>query len=402
MTPARRALCALTLCGALSGCGGAGAPPAPSPTPSSSATCAVVSGQPNLVLQRLAAGLRNPVDVQAPPGDRARLFVVEQAGRIRGLRDGALREPPFLDLAARISAGGERGLLGLAFHPGYASNRRFFVNYTDPAGDTVIAEFRTSADPDLADAQSERVLLRVDQPFSNHNGGGLAFGPDGKLYLGLGDGGSGGDPLGNGQSLDTLLGKLLRIDVDAGAPYALPSDNPFANRPGARGEIWAFGLRNPWRFAFDRLTGDLYVGDVGQGRREEIDVGLATRRGGENYGWNVSEGNLCFAPSSGCDTRGQTLPVLEYDHSQGCSVTGGVVYRGCRMPGLQGTYFYGDFCTGFVRSFRLEAGRAVDARDWTAGLGGGLSQVSAFGVDADGEVLVLDYDGELYRLAPAP
>ncbi len=401
------ALPGLTLLLALTGCGGAGTPagggpPTPAASPSGGSGCTVVAGQPTLVLQRLTAGLRSPVDVQSPPGDRTRLFVVEQGGRIRSLRDGTLREQPFLDVSGRISSGGERGLLGLAFHPGYAGNRRFFVNYTDTAGDTVIAEFRASADPDLADAQSEIVLLRVDQPFANHNGGGLAFGPDGKLYVGLGDGGSGGDPLGNGQSLDTLLGKLLRLDVDAASPYAIPADNPFVARPGARGEIWAYGLRNPWRFAFDRVGGDLFIGDVGQGRREEIDVGLGARRGGENYGWNVTEGSLCFAPASGCDMRGLTLPVLDYDHGQGCSVTGGVVYRGCRMPGLQGTYFYGDYCTGFVRSFRLDGGRAVEARDWTAGLGTGLAQVSSFGLDADGELLVLDYDGELYRLVPAP
>ncbi len=230
----------------------------------------------------------------------------------------------------------------------------------------------------------------------------MAFGPDGKLYIGLGDGGSAGDPLGNGQDLDTLLGKLLRIDVDAAAPYAVPPDNPLVGRAGARGEIWAFGLRNPWRFAFDSATGDLYIGDVGQNRREEIDVGLSSRRGGENYGWNVTEGGLCFAPASGCDTRGLTAPVLDYGHDQGCSVTGGVVYRGCRMPGHQGRYFYGDYCTGFVRSFRLEGGRAADAVDFSARLRPGLSQVSSFGLDADGEVLVLDYDGELYRLIPAP
>jgi glucose/arabinose dehydrogenase len=342
------------------------------------------------------------VDVQAPPGDRSRLFILEQGGRIRVLRDGVLLERPFLDLAGRLSTGGERGLLGLAFHPGYAQNRRFFINYTDPAGNTVIAELRASSDPDLADAASERALLRVDQPFANHNGGGLAFGPDGKLYVGLGDGGSGGDPLGNGQDLDTLLGKLLRLDVDAATPYAVPPDNPLAGRPGARGEIWAYGLRNPWRFAFDSATGDLYIGDVGQNRREEIDVGLASRRGGENYGWNITEGALCFSPSSNCDTRGLTPPVLDYAHDQGCSVTGGVVYRGCRMPGWQGQYFYGDYCTGFVRSFRLEGGRAVGERDFSAGLRPGLSQVSAFGLDADGEVLVVDYDGELYRLVPAP
>jgi hypothetical protein len=399
-TAAARALFpALAALGA--GCGGGGGAAPPAPAPAADNGCRPVAGTPPIALQRVATGLRRPVDLQAAPGDRARVFVVEQEGRIRILRGGTLVERPFLDLTGRLASGGERGLLGLAFHPDYARNGRLFVNYTDPRGDTLLAEFRASPDPDAADAAGERVLLRVAQPFANHNGGGLAFGPDGKLYVGLGDGGSAGDPFGNGQRLDTLLGKLLRLDVDAGAPYAIPADNPFAGRPGARGEIWAYGLRNPWRFGFDRAGGDLFIGDVGQARREEIDVGLAARGGGENYGWNVAEGTQCYEPPSGCDLRGLTPPVLDYGHDEGCSVTGGVVYRGCRMPGWHGTYFYGDFCSGFVRSFRLEAGRAVELRDWTATLGPGLGQVSSFGVDADGEIHVLDYDGDVFRLVPA-
>jgi hypothetical protein len=326
---------------------------------------------------------------------------VEQPGRIRIIRDGALVGTPFLDVSARISAGGERGLLGLAFHPGYAQNGRFFVNYTDRNGDTHIAEFRGGPGADTADAASERLILFVAQPFSNHNGGGLAFGRDGMLYIGLGDGGSGGDPFRNGQSLDSHLGKMLRIDVDRGTPYAVPADNPFVATAGARGEIWAYGLRNPWRFAFDRTTGDLLIADVGQGDWEEVDVGLASRRGGENYGWNVTEGTHCFSPRSGCDTAGITLPILEYDHGEGCSVTGGVVYRGCRLPGYQGTYFYSDYCSAFVRSFRLEAGRATDRRDWTMALGRGLDRPTSFGVDADGEAYIVDQDGEIYRIVPA-
>ena len=213
------------------------------------------------------------------------------------------------------------------------------------------------------------MLLSVQaQPFANHNGGGLAFDNDGRLYIALGDGGSGGDPLGNGQKLDTFLGKILRIDVDAATPYAVPADNPFRATPGAAPEIWAYGLRNPFRFSVDRPTGDLYIGDVGQSRIEEIDVGLASRRGGENYGWNVTEGSQCYSPSSGCNRTGLTPPVYEYTHAEGCSVTGGVVYRGCRMPDLAGTYFFGDYCTGLVRSFRLANGQATDVRDWTAGL----------------------------------
>jgi len=383
------------------GCGSSS--PTPLPTPSSS-TCgagAPVAGTPTLTTVLVARGLSSPLDLQFAPGDRSRLFVVEQPGRIRVIRDAALVAAPFLDVSGRISTGGERGLLGLAFHPGYAQNGRFFVNYTDRNGDTHVAEFHGGPGTDTADAGSERTVLVVAQPFSNHNGGGLAFGRDGMLYIGLGDGGSGGDPFGNGQNLGTLLGKMLRIDVDHGNPYSVPADNPFVSTGGARGEVWAYGLRNPWRFSFDGATGDLVIADVGQGEWEEIDVGLASRRGGENYGWNVTEGNHCFQPSSGCNTAGITPPVLEYGHGEGCSVTGGIVYRGCRMPGYQGTYFYADYCTHFVRSIRVANGQASDPRDWTAALGRGLDNPTSFGVDADGEAYIVDQDGEVYRIVPA-
>ncbi len=396
----RRLLLAAALL--LPGCGSSSPTPLPSP---SSATCGAgtpVPGAPALTTVRVASGLASPLDLQFAPGDRSRIFVVEQPGRIRVIRDGTLQAAPFLDVSARVSSGGERGLLGLAFHPGYASNGRFFVNYTDRAnGDTHIAEFHAAPGTDAADPGSERPVLFVTQPFPNHNGGGLAFGPDGMLYIGLGDGGSGGDPFRNGQNLGTLLGKMLRIDVDRGRPYAVPPDNPFVGTAGARGEIWAYGLRNPWRFAFDRASGDLVIADVGQSQWEEIDVGLASRRGGENYGWNVTEGNHCFQPSSGCNTAGLTPPVLEYGHGEGCSITGGVVYRGCRLPGYQGTYFYADYCSHFVRSVRLEGGRASDPRDWTAALGRGLDSPTSFGVDADGEAYIVDQDGEVYRIVPA-
>jgi glucose/arabinose dehydrogenase len=395
---------ALVLCLVLPACGGDGSTsPTPSPTPSSpSGPCGagpVVPGTPTLASQRVVGGLRNPLDLQAAPGDRDRLFVVEQDGRIRVVRGGQLASTPFLDIASRVASGGERGLLGLAFHPQYATNRRFFVNYTDNNGDTNISEFRSTS-ADAADPGSERVLLHVPQPFANHNGGGLAFGNDGFLYIGLGDGGSGGDPLGNGQRLSTPLGKLLRIDVDRGQPFAVPSDNPFVSTPGAFAAIWAYGLRNPWRFAFDRSTSDLYIGDVGQNRLEEVDVGVASRHGGENYGWNIMEGLSCFSPASGCNQSGLVLPVLQYDHNTGCSITGGAVYRGCRMPGYAGTYFYGDFCTGLIRSFRLQNGVVAEERDHTATIGRGISSVSSFGVDLDGEVYVVDYDGEVYRIVP--
>jgi glucose/arabinose dehydrogenase len=347
----------------------------------------------------VTASLDRPVDLQTP-GDRSRLFVVEQRGRIRILRGGSLVETPFLDITDRVGSGGsEQGLLGLAFHARFAENGRFYVNYTDRQGDTHIAEFRAAAGADTADPATERTVLVQDQPFANHNGGQLRFGPDGFLYIGLGDGGSGGDPLGSGQNLGTLLGKLLRIDVNGSAPYAVPGDNPFVSRGGARPEIWAYGLRNPWRFAFDAGTGDLFIADVGQGQIEEVDVEAAPRRGGQNYGWNVTEGTRCFSPSANCPREGITFPVLEYTHSEGCSITGGVVYRGCRMPGYAGTYFYGDFCTGFVRSFRLQNGQAVDQRDWTSQLGT-RRNLAAFGTDAFGEVYMLELGGAVYQIVP--
>ena len=384
------------------GCGGDdnmnGPTPNPTGTPASCSSGTPVTGIPPLAGRLVVSGLRAPLDLQSVPGDLERLYVVEQGGRIRVVRNGQVAGT-FLDVASRISSGGERGLLGLAFHPQFATNRRFFVNYTTPAGDTHISEFRATS-PDAADASSERILLEVGQPFANHNGGGLAFDNAGRLLIALGDGGSGGDPENRGQRLNTLLGKISRIDVDSGSPYAIPADNPFLATAGARGEIWAFGLRNPFKIAFDRPTGDLYIGDVGQNRIEEIDIGLAARRGGENYGWRITEGTQCFNPSSGCDRSGITLPVYEYSHAEGCSVTGGVVYRGCRVPALAGSYFFADFCTGLVRSFRFANGSLSELRDWTSSLRG-VSAPSSFGLDAAGEVYIVDYDGEVYQIEPA-
>jgi glucose/arabinose dehydrogenase len=389
------------------GCGGAGPSTSgtPSPTPTSS-TCAagsVVEGTPTIRATRIANGFSAPLDLQSAAGDRARLFVVEQRGRIRVIRNGSVVATPFLDLSSKVSAtGSERGLLGLAFHPQFGTNGRFYVNYTDRSGHTHISEFRApSPGNDTADPSTERELLFVAQPFENHNGGGLAFGTDGRLYIGLGDGGSGGDPFGNAQNPGVLLGKMLRVDVDSGTPYAVPADNPFTGRAGFRPEIWAIGLRNPWRFAFDRATGDLYIGDVGQSALEEVDIGLASRRGGENYGWNTMEGSRCFSPSNGCAATGLTLPVTEYGRSQGYSITGGVVYRGCRMPGYAGHYFYADYGSGMIRSFRLANGVAADTRDWSASGARLIDHPSSFGVDADGEIYLVDYDGEIYRLEPA-
>jgi glucose/arabinose dehydrogenase len=347
------------------------------------------------------ATVERPVDLQSAPGDRARLFVLEKAGRIRLLQNGAVAATPFLDITDRVNSSGiEQGLVGLVFHPRFAENGRFFVNYTDRGDTTHLAEFRAGTGASTVDPATERTILLQEQPYANHNGGQLAFARDGFLYVALGDGGSAGDPEGSGQNLGTLLGKILRIDVDRAQPYAVPADNPFVGRAGARPEIWAYGLRNPWRFAFDRATDDLLIADVGPSAIEEIDAEPAPRRGGQNYGWNLTEGSRCFIPSSGCPTAGITFPVVEYTHGEGCSVTGGVVYRGCRMPAYAGTYFYGDFCTGFVSSFRLQNGQATDQRDWTAQLGR-RQRLSSFGVDAEGEVYMLELGGAIYKIIPA-
>ena len=352
--------------------------------------------QSGMGLETVVEGLDFPVWLTSPPGD-PRLFVVEKGGRVVIVANGSLTPTPFLDLRGQVSTGNEQGLLSLAFHPDYAANGRFFVNLTDPAGDTRVIELRVSAgDPDRADPGSARVVLAVDQPFSNHNGGLVLFGPDGMLYIGTGDGGSGGDPRGNGQDLGTLLGKLLRIDVDGGDPYAIPSDNPFVDTPGARPEVWAYGLRNPWRFSFDRETGDLYIADVGQNRIEEVNA-VRGAGAGLNYGWNVMEGTRCFEPSEGCDRSGLTLPVTEFDHGDGCSVTGGFVYRGSAIPDLRGRYLYSDYCSGFVRSFRLAGGRADDQRRLPE-LEPSDNAVTSFGQDADSEIYLLTAGGSVHRI----
>lgn len=358
-------------------------------------------------------GLATPTFVTAPPLDPHRLFVTEQEGRIRVIENGALRATPFLDIVDDVLCCNERGLLGMAFHPDYATNRRFFVYYTANDGALVIARYTTTADPNRADPASRRVLLRIPHPgFANHNGGQLAFGPDGYLYAGTGDGGGGGDPGENAQDPASLLGKLLRMDVDVERrPWRrVPHDNPRFGSGAKRGLVWADGLRNPWRFAFDRATGDLYIADVGQGSVEEIDVQPASSTGGENYGWDVFEGSSCFEPTppaTSCPDRAPfVFPVLEYGHGEGCSVTGGYVYRGCALPDLHGTYFYSDFCTSFVRTFRgVVNGVAQNQRDRSAELEPSgartLNNVVSFGEDARGEVYVVDRDGELYRIVPA-
>lgn len=347
-------------------------------------------------LEPLIEGLDQPV-VVTTGGDRTgRLFVVEQVGRIHIFQAGALLPEPFLDLSREISCCGEQGLLGLAFHPEYAKNGFFFVNYTDPAGNTVVSRFSVSADPDRADPDSETELLSFSQPFTNHNGGDLAFGPDGYLYVSSGDGGSGGDPGNNAQDLGSLLGKILRLDVD-GQPVAIPPDNPFVGDSAVRDEIFAYGLRNPWRFSFDRETGDLLIGDVGQSAVEEIDLLPTGSGGGQNYGWRLMEGSACFDPATGCNDGTLTLPILEYGHDEGCSVTGGYRYRGAAIPELTGTYLYGDYCRGTIWG-------ATPAGDgsWSSEelLASGLNIV-AFGEDGDGELFVVGRRGRagtVYRV----
>lgn len=354
-------------------------------------------GSPDLVAVEIASGLSDPVYLTAPPGD-SRIFILEQPGRIRVYRDGALDPVPFLDISSRVQSGGEQGLLSVAFHPAYATNGYFFVNYTGTGGATRVERYKVSADADRADPDSDLLLLTVPQPFSNHNGGLIKFGPDGMLYIGMGDGGAGGDPLEHGQNRGTLLGALLRIDVDAGGPnpYGIPPGNPYIGDPSARPEIWAIGLRNPWRFSFDAAEGKLYLADVGQNRREEINV-VDANAAGLNYGWRTMEGSLCFSPLNGCSMAGLVLPVLDYPNpSEGCSVTGGYVYRGAAIPHMRGHYFHGDFCRGSVRSFRLAGdGSVVDQREWSFGT---LGNVTSFGVDSAGELYIVVRQGRIYRI----
>ncbi len=361
---------------------------------------------PQLALSDFVSGLVAPVGFETPDDGSNRIFILEQGGRIRIIQGGTLLPTPFLDVTSKVESGGEEGLLGLAFHPDFSVNRRFYVDYTRRLGggqlQSVIAEYAVStADPNQADPSSERQLLVVDQPFDNHNGGQLAFGLDGFLYIAFGDGGSGGDPFGNGQNKGVRLGKILRIGVDppfaAGKQYSSPADNPFASGGGAP-EVWAYGLRNPWRFSFDRPTGRLFAGDVGQNNWEEVDL----IKGGGNYGWNIMEGKHCYPPSvSNCDQTGLTLPVAEYAHDSegGTAIIGGFVYHGPGIPGLEGTYVFGDLSSGHVWGLKQDS-----AGTWhsTLVLSHSLT-VSGFGQDASGELYLLDYGhGAIMRLTAAP
>jgi glucose/arabinose dehydrogenase len=370
-----------------------------------------------LTTERVASGLNRPVVCTAPPGDLDRLFIVEQRGVIRILTGGQVLATPFLDidaLVANISGNDERGLLGLAFHPDYATNGTFYLNYVNNLNDTVIARYTVSSDPDIADPASAQIILTIDQPYTNHNGGHLAFGPqDGYLYIGMGDGGSAGDPGNRAQNPGVLLGKMLRIDVDGGSPYAIPPDNPFVGPGDPLDEIWALGLRNPYRFAFDALTADLYIADVGQSAIEEVDYQLASSPGGENYGWRIMEGSQCYDNSTppGCFDPSLTPPIHEYSHGGSpfrCSITGGVVYRGSLIPEIDGHYFFADFCSNQIWSFKVVGGAVTEFQDRTAELapGGGLAigSIAGFGADGSGEIYIVDRDatsaGEIYKIVP--
>jgi glucose/arabinose dehydrogenase len=368
----------------LPSCGGDGmSTPTPPPNTATIALTTVVSG------------LSNPLGLERPPGDD-RFFVVEQRGTIRILQNGALQSGNFLDIQSLVNFDGqEQGLLGLAFHPNYSTNHKFYVNYTRDLGglETAIAEYQTStSDPNQADPNSERILLVVNQPFPNHKGGQLVFGPDGFLYIGLGDGGSGGDPLGNGQNLFSYLGKMLRIGVDppfsGGLQYTIPADNPFVGG-GGLGEIYAYGLRNPWRFSFEPVTNRLFVADVGQESWEEVDI---LQKGG-NFGWNVMEGSHCFSPSTGCDMSNKVLPITEYPHTDGIAVIGGYVYKGTGIPSLANKYIFGDL-TGKIWSLT-----EAPANTWTRGdlLSTGRT-LTTFGRDAAGELYVVDQSGSILKL----
>ncbi len=386
-TRALRWTAALLLLLALAcGGGGGGGDPAPAPAPPDA--LALEEAFPGITFQRPVGALQDPLDP-------TRWYVVEQGGRVVTFKTPSGPLSVTVDLSGQLVSGGEAGLLGMAFHPQFASNGKVYLSYTGPSALPEVALLShlsvfTSPDGGLTlDPASEEVLLTVEQPFGNHNGGHIAFGPDGYLYLGLGDGGSGGDPRGNAQDTDTLLGAMLRLDVDGGVPYAVPADNPFA-LGGGRPEIYAWGLRNPWRWSFDRATGELWCGDVGQGEWEEVDrIAL-----GLNYGWNIREGAHCFLTPQ-CDPTGLADPVVEYSHAEGCSVTGGFVYRGSAIPGLPGTYLYGDFCSGRVWGLLPDGAGGFENRLL---LESGLS-IASFAEGSDGEVYVLDIgSGRIFRL----
>ena len=341
----------------------------------------------------MPTGLVSPVFLTQPLDD-GRIFVVEQAGTIRVIKNTVLLATPFLDISGRVASGGERGLFSVAFHPQYATNHFFYVYFTASNGDIRVERFTTTADPEIADAATSTLIVTAAHSLqSNHNGGLVSFGLDGMFYAGFGDGGGGGDPYHTGQNPDSLLGSLLRLDVNTTAPYTIPAGNPYIGQPPRRPEIWAKGLRNPWRYAFDAPTSLLYIADVGQNAREEVDV-VPASTAGVNYGWSIMEGLTCYNALT-CSQTLLTLPVIDYGHTNGaCSITGGYVYRGTAIPAIRGHYFYSDWCAGFLRSFRYENGAAVDRKDW----GLTMIKVTSFGVDFGGELYVMS-DNSIFRIS---
>ena len=369
------------------------------------------AGGPGFTTEFFVGGFDRPVFLTAPPGDTTRVVVVEQAeGRVMLVKNGVRVDKPFLDIDTRVgSDDGEQGLLGFAFHPNYASNRFVFVNYTNNDGDTIIERYKAKKNGDGAKKKTRKLILKISQPDTNHNGGMIAFGPnDGYLYVGMGDGGGANDPDNYGQRLNTLLGKFLRLDVDNGNPYSIPPDNPFVGTAGAKPEIWSYGWRNPWRWSFDRETGDMYMGDVGQDNLEEIDFQPADSEGGENYGWKTAEGFACRGGFGPCGTDdGFTPPIIDYGHTEGRAVVGGYVYRGSAIPSLNGTYFYSDYSFGTIWSLKYNGTTVSDEADRTDDLDpAGSARISgpaSFGEDAAGELYILDHDdGEIYKIVPTP
>ena len=374
---------------------------------------------PSLSSIEIADGFKKPLFITSYPTDSNLLYVVEQAGRIIVIENGEKLKRPFLDIKKQVvnpsRPGDERGLLGFAFHPNHTKNGKFYINYMNNDGYTVVSEF-TVKNKQRANHSSERILFDLKQPFSNHNGGHMAFGPDGYLYISIGDGGKSGDPNNAGQDLNTIFGKVIRIDVNQ-TPYGIPKSNPYYGQENKRGEIWAWGLRNVWRFSFDRENGDIFYGDVGQNKWEEINYEPAKSKGGVNYGWRIMEARHCYNPEDNCNESGLTQPILEYPNDanymrtltgmdqpdvDGCSVTGGYVYRGKKIKGLQGTYLFGDYCSGNVWSFKVENGKAVEFQNRTEEInlaeGEFTNYISSFGEDADGELYIIDYNGGVYKI----
>ena len=374
----------------------------------------------SLSSELVSDGFKKPVFVISYPTDASILYVVEQAGKVIVLDSGQKKSKPFFNINKRVvnpfRPGDERGLLGFAFHPDHENNKKFYINYIDNDGHTIVSEFIAQSKY-KADHNSERVLLRLEQPYGNHNGGHIEFGNDGYLYIAIGDGGAAGDPLDSGQDLTSLFGKVIRIDIN-GSPYSIPKSNPFYGIKNAREEVWAWGLRNVWRFSFDKKTGDIYYGDVGQNKWEEVNFEPASSSGGNNYGWRQMEASYCFEPKENCKRDGMVLPIIEYPNDayhpafalgrknqlnvEGCSVTGGYVYRGEKLKGFKGVYFFGDYCSGNIWSFKVKDGKANEFKNRTEEIniadGEFTNYISSFGQDADGEIYIVDYNGAVYKI----